>query len=55
MRTTMPISINLPKTWIAKLREISHKESLRTKEEIIYTDLIKKALKEKYPELEKEK
>jgi hypothetical protein len=48
---TQPVSINLPKTWVAWLRREAHKQSLETDTEIIYTDLIRIAVKEKYPEI----
>ena len=53
LQPTKKILINLPRTWVAKLRELAHKESLRTGEEIQYTDLIRKAIEEKHPEVEK--
>jgi hypothetical protein len=55
MKTTTQISINIPSTWIARLRELSHKESLRTGKEIIYTDLIRDAILQCHPEMEEKK
>lgn len=54
MRTTQQISINLSKAWIAKLREMAHKESLATGKEVIYTDLIRRAVEKEY-ELKEDK
>ena len=48
---THPITINISKAWVTKLKELAHKEALRTGKEIAYTDLIRKALVECYPEL----
>ena len=44
-RDTEHIGINLPKAWVAKLRELAHVESLRTGKEVEYTDLIRNAIK----------
>jgi metal-responsive CopG/Arc/MetJ family transcriptional regulator len=55
MRTTEQISINLPKTWVAKLRELAHQESLKSRDEVRYTDLIRKAIKNSHPYLAKPK
>ena len=49
---TKTITINISKAWVAKLKELAHKESLRTGKEVAYTDLIRKALVECHPELE---
>jgi hypothetical protein len=54
MRTTQPVSINLPKTWVVWLRREAHKQSLKTETEIIYTDLIRQAVEEKYPEVKED-
>jgi hypothetical protein len=51
MKTTTQISINIETTWIAKLRELAHKESLRTGTELIYTDLIRNSVLKCFPEI----
>lgn len=51
MRTTQPVSMRLPKAWLDELRRKAHIESLKTGREIIYTDLIKAAIGERYPEV----
>ena len=51
MRITQQVSINLPKVWVAKLRELAHKESLKTGQEIIYTDLIRTAIEDFHPDI----
>jgi len=55
MKTTTQISINIPSTWIAKLRELSHKESLKIGKDLIYTDLIRSSILKCYPEVEEKK
>ena len=48
MRKTQPVSIRLPKAWLAILRRKSHEQSLATGLEIEYTDLIRTAIRECY-------
>ena len=49
-KKTQTISINLPESWVALLREKSHEISLETGKNLCYTDLIRSAIGEIYPE-----
>ena len=51
MRKTQPVSIRIPEVWLAILRRKSHERSLETGLEIEYTDLIRTAIGERYPEV----
>ena len=47
------VDIALPKSWVAALRKKAHLESLKTGKEVLYTDLIRDAIKSVCPEIQK--
>ena len=49
-KKTQSISINLPDSWVAILKEKAHKISLEKGIDLYYTDLIRMSIGEQYPE-----
>ena len=49
----MKITLNVSSAMLAKLKELAHKESLKTGLELGYTDLIRRAIEERHPEIKK--